>query len=284
MQLQFAKMHGLGNDFMVARWPADAAPPSSAVVRRWADRRLGVGFDQLLLVETGGSSVADARYRIYNADGGEVAQCGNGVRCVARFLLGDGSGRRLVLDSRAGTVEARVRADGEVDVNLGEPDFSPASLPFEVAEERERYLLRVAGEEIEFGAVSLGNPHIVIAVDSVEGAPVGILGPKLAVHTRFPNGVNVGFMHVVDEGRVDLRVYERGVGETLACGTGAAAAVAVGRRWGRLSRDVKVGLPGGMLKVSWPGPGSALWLSGPATWVYEGSLNYEPTQERARAG
>lgn len=275
MQVRFAKMHGLGNDFMVADWPAEAPPPDADLVRRWADRRLGVGFDQLLLVLPGEPGKSDARYRIYNADGGEVEQCGNGARCIARFVASrrvDGGTGRLVLDSRAGPIEALVRDGGVVSVNLGVPRFAPAALPFDARTEQDTYRLRTSRGEVELGAVSLGNPHAVIRVDSVDRADVGILGAELAVHAAFPQGVNVGFLEIVDPGHVRLRVYERGVGETPACGTGAAAAVAVGRRWGELGEEVEVELRGGRLTVRWPGPGQPLWQTGPTTLVYEGLI------------
>jgi diaminopimelate epimerase len=271
MQIRFSKMHGSGNDFMVVRWPAGLPVPSREQVRRWADRRLGVGFDQLLLVMESAPGQNETAYRIFNHDGGEVEQCGNGARCIAQFLCHE-TDSRLRLRSLGGLVEAHVEGGGRVSVNLGEPNFDPASLPFRAEAPSDRYRLVVAGEEVDFGAVSLGNPHAVIAVDSVERAPVGILGPELATHGDFPQGVNVGFAEFVDRGHIRLRVYERGVGETLACGTGAAAAVAVGRRWGRLAESVEVGLAGGVLTVRWPGPGSPLWQTGPTTKVYEGQI------------
>lgn len=271
MQIRFLKMHGLGNDFMVARWPAGVPAPDRGLVRIWGDRRLGVGFDQLLLVMEPEAGQKETPYRIFNQDGGEVEQCGNGVRCLAEFLASEPD-TRLRLRSRGGLVEAHVLGAGRVSVNLGEPNFEPASLPFRGDGPRDRYRLSIEGTDVEFGAVSLGNPHAVIEVDSVDRAPVGILGPELATHGDFPLGVNVGFVELVDREHVRLRVYERGVGETLACGTGAAAAVAVGRRWGRLAESVEVGLPGGALSVRWPGPGSPLWQTGPATKVYEGLI------------
>jgi len=274
MQVRFAKMHGLGNDFMVAEWPPDRPAPDADVVRRLADRRLGVGFDQLLLVTFADDAAHDAAYRIFNADGGEVEQCGNGARCIARFAAARGRGRdgELRLASAAGPIEARVREDGLVSVRLGVPDFAPASLPFRAPEERDRYVVRAAGRDVEIGAVSVGNPHAVLLVDSVEAADVGILGAELATHPDFPRGVNVGFLEIVRPDRVRLRVHERGVGETPACGTGAAAAVAVGRRWGALAEEVEVELRGGTLTVRWPGPGQPLWQTGPTTLVYEGVI------------
>jgi diaminopimelate epimerase len=271
MKLAFTKMNGLGNDFMVLPWPSGEVPPPPEVVRLWGDRRRGIGFDQLLLVDSERTDGGDARYRIFNADGGEVEQCGNGVRCLARYLA-PRLGKELKLVGPAGTTAARVESPDRVSVDLGVPDFRPASLPFTVPEERDRYRLEVAGRSVEFGAVSMGNPHAVIPVESVATAPVEVVGPALQRHPAFPRGVNVGFMEIVDARQIRLRVVERGVGETLACGTGAAAAVAVGRRWGRLAETVAVELPGGMLEVNWPGPGAPLWQTGPTTAVYEGYI------------
>jgi len=279
MKLQFAKMHGVGNDFMVMRWPSGIGLPSQALVRRWADRRRGAGFDQLMLIEEDYQGPGDGAYRVFNADGNEVEQCGNGVRCVAQFLAAESGADRFKLMSASGAVEARILADGQVSVNLGEPNFLPAALPFEVEGEAATYDLRIGDRKVQFGAVSLGNPHVVISTDSVDEAPVGILGAEFQEHSAFARGVNVGFMEVQDAARIRLRVFERGVGETLACGTGAAAAVAVGRRWGLLGARVDVSLPGGVLEVSWQGSGSPLWLSGPTTWVYEGQIEYESTKE-----
>ena len=271
MKLRFTKMQGAGNDFVVIDAVTQAVDMTPALARRIADRHFGVGCDQILLVERPSSPAADFRYRIFNADGGEVEQCGNGVRCLARYLA-PRLGSTLKLVSPAGTVAARVESAERVSVDLGVPDFRPAALPFEVAEERDRYRLEVAGRSVEFGAVSMGNPHAVIAVDSVAAAPVELIGPALQQHPSFPRSVNVGFMQRIDERRVRLRVYERGVGETLACGTGAAAAVAIGRRWGLLAERVAVELPGGTLEVNWRGPGSPLWQTGPTTAVYEGYI------------
>jgi diaminopimelate epimerase len=272
MKLAFTKMNGLGNDFMVADWPVDRPPPGPELVRAWADRRRGVGFDQLLLIRGERPSDGDAAYQIFNSDGGEVQQCGNGARCLARFLA-PRFGSELKLVSPAGAVAARVGAGEQVSVDLGVPDFRPAALPFIVPEQRERYRLEVLGRSVEFGAVSMGNPHAVIAVDAVDSAPVGTVGPALQRHPSFPESVNVGFMQRDSERRIRLRVYERGAGETLACGTGAAAAVAVGRSWGQLADEVDVQLPGGVLQVSWPGPGARLWQTGPTTAVYEGYID-----------
>ena len=273
MQVNFTKMHGAGNDFMVVDWPEGAALPDAGRIRRWADRRRGVGFDQLLLLVGPPGAGLDCEFRIYNADGGEVEQCGNGARCLAQ-LVGAASGRAaLKLGSPSGVVEARLLGDGEVSVNLGEPRFRPTADFLVGHAEALRYRLQVADREVEFGAVSLGNPHAVIAVDSVDTAPVGILGAAFQSLPSFPTGVNLGFMEVLAAGHIRLRVFERGVGETLACGTGAAAAVVVGRHWGGLSEAVQVELPGGVLGVEWQGPGSPVWLSGLTTVVYEGQIS-----------
>jgi len=272
MHLHFVKMQGLGNDFLVVRWPIGVPGPDANTVRRWADRRLGVGFDQLLTVDNDINSGVDAAYRVFNADGGEVEQCGNGVRCVARFLADETGKEELKLQSKAGMIVARVLPDESITVNLGEPSFDPQALPFQVESKKDFYQLDIQAEEIEFGAVSLGNPHAVIAVDSVDVAPVDILGPALGSHSVFPRGVNVGFVEITNQTQVNLRVFERGVGETPGCGTGAAAAVAVGRCWKALAENVLVNLPGGTLSVNWAGAGSPLWLRGPATRVYEGQI------------
>jgi diaminopimelate epimerase len=271
MHLKFVKMNGLGNDVMIVEWPQKARAPDAAIARRWGDRRFGVGFDQLLVLAPDRPPHGDASYRVFNADGGEVEQCGNGVRCLAQFLA-PRLGRELTLVGPAGSVAARVLSADAVSVDLGEPDFRPEALPFVASDQRLRYRLDLTDRSVEFGAVSMGNPHVVIPVDSVEHAPVGILGPALQKHPSFPQSVNVGFMQRESRERVRLRVYERGVGETLACGTGAAAAVAVGRLWGELGEEVQVHLPGGALTVNWRGPGSTLWQTGPTTTVYEGQI------------
>jgi diaminopimelate epimerase len=271
MKLAFTKMNGLGNDVMVVEWPKGKPPPTPDLVRRWGDRHRGVGFDQLMLIEADPPASGDVGYRVFNADGSEVEQCGNGVRCVAS-LLSPRFGKELTLVSPAGPVAAKVLAADRASVDLGVPDFRPAALPFDTLEERDRYRLDVGGRTVEFGAVSMGNPHVVIPVDQVDAAPVGTLGPEFQRHRSFPHSVNVGFMQVVNESAIRLRVYERGAGETLACGTGAAAAVAVGRRWGQLGPEVVVSLPGGELTVTWPGPGSRLWQTGATTAVYEGYI------------
>jgi diaminopimelate epimerase len=271
-KLKFTKMNGLGNDFMVVEWPKGRPAPDRGLVRSWADRRRGVGFDQLLLLDRASPGGGDAAYRVFNADGSEVEQCGNGVRCLASYLA-PRAGRSLTLVGRAGSIAAKVLPGERVSIDLGEPNFEPSALPFSAQSRQDRYRLQLRTQSVEFGAVSMGNPHVVIAVDSVDRAPVGILGPELERHPSFPQGVNVGFMHRENESRIRLRVFERGAGETLACGTGAAAAAAVGRLWGQLEDEVEVSLPGGTLEVSWRGPGSTLWQTGSATAVYEGQID-----------
>ena len=257
--------------------------PDADTVRRWADRRAGVGFDQLLLLRAAQEADLAAFYHVFNADGAEVQQCGNGVRCIARYLAPDGSRESLLLASRAGTVEARFESGGDVSVSLGEPDFAPPALPFlspaavrarsaDGVPGATRYRLETDAGAVEFGAVSMGNPHIVVPVDSLEAAPVGIIGPQLQSHPSFPEGVNVGFVEIRDSASVRLRVFERGAGETAACGTGAAAAAAVGRLWGELGEAVRVEVTGGVLHTDWSGPGHAIWLSGPAVRVFEGRI------------
>jgi diaminopimelate epimerase len=273
MQLDFTKMHGLGNDFIVFEAPRDGRCPRRAVARVVA-RHTGIGFDQALVLEPPRRAGTQAYYRIFNADGGEVEQCGNGVRCLAAFLHrrgGAGSGE-LVLDSPAGLIRARVHDANLISVDMGQPNFDPKSLPFEASAEAHVYPLAVAGTEVEIGAVSMGNPHAVLTVTSVASAPVDRLGPAIEKHPRFPNRVNVGFMEIVDRAHIRLRVFERGVGETLACGTGACAAVAVGRRHGRLDATVEVELPGGKLEITWNGPNEHIWMKGPTAVSFTGRV------------
>ena len=274
MRLAFTKMHGLGNDFIVFDAPRREDVPSTAVLRRLADRRTGIGYDQALVLEPPRRAGTDVYYRIFNADGSEVEQCGNGARCIARLVASrHGAGNRpLVMDSPGGEVEARLLPDGRVSVRMAVPDFSPAALPFAADREAPTYRIDLPGGPVEFGAVSIGNPHAVIRVRSVADAPVDSVGPALENHARFPRRVNVGFLEIVAPDHVRLRVYERGAGETLACGTGACAAVAVGRRYGPLAEQVRVDLPGGTLVVRWPGPGEPVWLTGPAETAFDGHV------------
>jgi diaminopimelate epimerase len=268
-------MQGLGNDFFVFDAPAAGTLLDPDTVRALADRRRGVGFDQALMLEPPRDSNNRVFYRIFNSDGSEVEQCGNGARCIAALLHSRAPqfGRELSMESKGGIVRARVRDDGLVSVEMGIPNFAPGSLPMDAAAEAPMYTLNVGSETVEFGAVSIGNPHAVISVSDVQSAPVGRLGPAVEHHRRFPRGANVGFMQIVDRGHIRLRVFERGAGETLACGTGACAAAAIGRRSGLLDADVRVDLPGGTAYVSWRGQGEPVWLIGPATNVFNGMID-----------
>ena len=275
MAFTFTKMHGLGNDFIVwdAKSPADI--PDAARLRALADRHTGIGFDQALVLEPARRADTAVFYRIFNADGGEVEQCGNGARCVAALVarrLGAGPGE-LVMDSPAGLVRARTRADGLVSVAMGVPNFDPTSLPFDAPAEAPHYSLVVDDRTFEIGAVSIGNPHAVLRVDSVTSAPVDTLGPRVENHARFPRRTNVEFLEIVSRSHVRLRVFERGVGETKACGTGACGAVAVGRQRDWLDAEVAVDVPGGRLGVEWRGAGHPIWLTGPTATVFEGHID-----------
>ncbi len=274
MKLHFSKMHGLGNDFVVFDGINQAVCLNADQIRRIADRHLGVGCDQLLLVERPRTPGLDFRYRIFNADGVEVEQCGNGARCFARFVLDKDLTRKHLMgvETQAGVIRLKVESDGRVSVGMGEPRLEPGSIPFIASQPRDRYHITIAGEDIEIGAVSVGNPHAVVRVDHVAGAPVSKLGPLLECHERFPQRTNVGFMEIVHRNHIRLRVFERGVGETRACGTGACAAVVIGRMQGLLEETVTVDLSGGSLQVQWPGKGYGVSMTGPATQVFEGCI------------
>ena len=274
MQLAFTKMHGLGNDFIVFDVQRPEQVPSAMTLRRLADRRTGIGFDQALVLEPPRRAGSDVYYRIFNADGSEVEQCGNGARCIARLVASRAAvrDRALNMDSPGGLVNARLRPDGLVSVAMGVPDFAPRALPFDAEQEAPSYRIELPSGPVEFGAVAIGNPHAVIRVRSVRDAPVDTVGPAMENHARFPRRVNVGFLEIVGPDHVRLRVFERGVGETQACGTGACAAVAVGRRHGPLAEEVRVDVPGGRLIVQWPGPGEPIWLTGPAETAFEGHV------------
>ncbi len=269
MRYHFTKMHGLGNDFVLVR--ADGLPPPpAAALQRLADRRRGIGFDQFLWLEPPADPAHAVRYRIFNADGSEAEQCGNGARCIARFVARGEP--ELVLEHARGTSRARVGADGEVTVEMNVPEFRPALVPFRADAAADRYRLEAGGDTVEVGVVALGNPHAVLAVADVATAPVARVGPLLERHGRFPNRANIGFMQVEDRGHIRLRVFERGVGETQACGTGACAAVVIGRTWQLLDADVEVRLPGGRLRIRWEGAGHPVWMTGEAITVFEGSF------------
>jgi len=274
MRIDFTKMHGVGNDFVVFDAPADESVLQPERLRRLADRRTGIGFDQALVLNSPRRADSALFYRIFNADGDEVEQCGNGARCIAALLHHRGLTRNgvVTLDSPAGLIRARIGGDERVSVDMGVPDFDPRSLPFQAEAAADSYPLEVAGHTVQIGAVSIGNPHAVLTVDSVETAPVASLGPLIERHPRFPRRVNVGFLEIVARSAVRLRVYERGAGETLSCGTGACAAVAVARRRGLLDAQVRVGVRGGELQVNWGGTGEPIWLSGPTEISFEGHV------------
>jgi diaminopimelate epimerase len=276
MRIEFLKMQGLGNDFLVFDAPAAAdSHLDSRRLRALADRHTGVGFDQALMLEPPRDADSRAFYRIFNSDGSEVEQCGNGARCIAALLYARAPelGRDLVMGSMGGTVRAHVSDDGLVSVDMGVPNFDPRSLPMIASAQALIYSLQVDGSEVQVGAVSMGNPHAVVQVSDVKTAPVERFGPSIEHHPRVPQRTNVGFMEIAGRTHIRLRVFERGAGETLACGTGACAAVAVGRLHGLLDAKVRVELPGGSARVSWAAAGEHVWLTGPATTVFTGSID-----------
>jgi len=275
MQLDFTKMQGTGNDFIVINAISQPVTLTPAQIRRLADRHFGIGCDQLLIIEKPTRPDVDFRYRIFNADGAEVEQCGNGARCFARYVRDRGLTKKdeIRVETLAGIISPRIQADGQVTVDMGVPRFDPAAVPFETAAPALTYTIDVYGiGRIEASVLSMGNPHAVVMTDDTATAPVADLGDKLCRHPRFPNGVNVGFMHIVDPGHIKLRVFERGVGETLACGTGACAAVVAGCRRGLLNERVTVELPGGELKIQWGGDRQPVWLTGAAVYIFEGRV------------
>ncbi len=274
MKLKFTKMQGLGNDFVVINALDQPFTPARERIRFLADRHFGIGCDQVLLVKPASAPGLDFDYRIYNADGGEVEQCGNGARCFARFVRDQGltDKTEIAVGTLAGPIRLFVESDGQVRVNMGEPQLEPGRIPFLAPTRALSYDLDVAGSLVSIGAVSMGNPHAVLRVPDVDSAEVARLGPAIETHPRFPARVNVGFMQVLGADRLRLRVHERGAGETLACGTGACAAVVVGQLQGLLSPRVGVDLPGGRLVIEWRGEGWPVWMTGPAEGVFEGSI------------
>jgi len=267
-------MHGLGNDFMVVDMISHHAHLRPEQIRRLADRHLGIGFDQLLLVEPPSKPSVDFRYRIFNADGSEVEQCGNGARCFAVFVKEKKLTNKdcIQVETMNGDIELNLTEEGRVLVNMGEPIFEPKEIPFLAEKANSIYSLIVDQEEIQLSAVSMGNPHAVIQIDNAKEAEVDRIGPLVETHSQFPAKVNVGFMEIVHKRFIKLRVFERGVGETMACGTGACAAVAAGIDRNLLESPVEVKLPGGNLKIEWQGAGSPLFMEGPAVSVFEGKI------------
>jgi len=268
-------MHGLGNDFVVIDAISQSIELSTQQLKFIADRHFGIGCDQILLVESPTLSNADFRYRIFNSDGGEVQQCGNGARCFVQFVHEKGLTEKntICVETLAGIIEIRRQSNGEITVNMGIPDFEPQALPFHENERKAHYSINIDDTEFTFGAVSVGNPHAVIQVDDIDRAPVTEWGTGLESHERFPERVNVGFMQIQDRNRIRLRVFERGVGETLACGTGACAAVIVGISWGVLNNRVTVELPGGNLLIEWENDQAPVFMTGPARTVFDGQIN-----------
>jgi len=275
MQFAYLKMHGAGNRILVVdERESNRPPPTTEQLRELGDSRTGPGFDQLMWIAPASDATAVASYRVFNADGSEVEQCGNGVRCVAWLVARvDANGDTLVLQGPAGNVEARVLDAGRVSVDMGRPEFRPDRVPFVAKKEAIGYDLDVFGRTLEVSVLSMGNPHCVLSVDDVESAPVVRLGPLIEQHERFPSRTNVGFMVARDRGTIDLRVYERGVGETLACGTGACAAMVAAHRQGLVDDEVTVNLPGGQLVVSWRGDAAPVWLTGNAELISEGTID-----------
>ncbi len=274
MRLSFTKMQGLGNDFVVIDGVTHVVELLPEQARSLADRRLGVGCDQVLVLQPTRTPGVDFRFRIFNADGSEVEQCGNGARCLARFVHDTGLAhkRRLALESLGGTIALELEPDGQVTVDMGLPVFEPEQIPFAAEKRQLVYDLNVDSARVQVSVLALGNPHAVQLVEDVDQAPVAQQGPLIEAHRRFPRRVNAGFMQVVDAGHVRLRVYERGVGETLACGSGACAAVVAGRLRGLVAESAEVALPGGRLRVRWPGEGHPVMMTGPAVSTFEGTI------------
>ena len=277
MKLRFTKMHGLGNDFMVIDGVRQAFEPRPGLVRAWSDRFAGIGFDQLLLIEPPQGTEAEFRYRIFNADGGEVAQCGNGARCFARFVREQGlsDSKIIPVETNAGLLRLEVIDATRVRVDMGVPRFEPELIPLRESSRRDLYSTEYEGRQIDFSAVSVGNPHMVIQVDDVDTAEVEILGPYFERHDMFPERANIGFLQILDMDRFRLRVFERGVGETRACGSGACAAMAVGVRLGLLNPRAQGQLAGGELILEWQGESNPVMMTGETAKVYEGEIEYD---------
>lgn len=275
MHLKFTKMHGLGNDFVVFDATTQPLTLTPAQLRALADRHFGVGCDQILLVERAHSPDTDFYYRIFNADGGEVEQCGNGARCFVRFVHDKGLTRKtqIRVGTLGGVIEPRLEPDGQVTVNMGAPVFEPAAIPFQASERALTYDLDVNKKTLKINSLSMGNPHAVQVVADLDQAPVATDGPVIESHPRFPKRVNAGFMQVLSRSHIRLRVYERGAGETLACGTGACAAMVAGVQRGLLGARVRVTTHGGDLTIAWAGEGQPVMMTGPAVTVFEGEVD-----------
>ena len=274
MWLKFTKMQGAGNDFVVIDAVTQSVKFSAKLARKIADRHFGIGCDQILLAEPPSQPDVDFDYRIFNADGGEVEQCGNGARCFAKFVRDRKLCARnpIRVSTAAGKIEITVNKDNTYTVDMGVPSFSPKKVPLDVEKKKVTYSVELKSGPVDFAAVSMGNPHAIVAVDDIQTAPVEELGKKLQKHAIFPNQANIGFMQIVDEQEINLRVYERGAGETLACGTGACAAVVSGIECEKLKAPVKVNLPGGTLTIDWQGKKRSVILTGPAKTVFHGQI------------
>ena len=274
MLLKFTKMHGLGNDFIVIDAINQSVRLSADQLRFLADRHFGIGCDQILIVEPAISKTSDFRYRIFNADGGEVAQCGNGARCFAKFVREHGltAKSEIRVDTDAGQLILEIVEDGDIRVNMGIPRHHPAEIPMNAQNPANNYTVWIDQKEYSFGAVSIGNPHAVIQVEDTATVPVHQIGPFIESHSLFPERVNVGFMQILNPHHAKLRVFERGSGETLACGSGACAAAVIGIEWQQLASPVQVDLPGGVLMINWPGRTHPVVMSGPAITVFEGKI------------
>jgi len=277
MNIKFTKMQGIGNDFVVIDGYSRDLQLTEKQIRQLADRHFGVGFDQLLLVEKSSLAGVDFRYRIFNADGGEVEQCGNGARCFVRYVHDKAltQKREIRVETANEIISLKLEDDGQVTVNMGAPHFAPQQLPFIADAEALTYSLDVADEQVTISAISMGNPHAVQIVADIDSAPVSAQGPVIESHPRFPQRVNAGFMQIVDAHHIRLRVYERGSGETLACGTGACAAAVAGIALGLLQSPVNVAMRGGKLSIRWEGADTPVWMTGPAETVFEGEITIE---------
>ena len=274
MMISFAKMHGLGNDFMVVDTVSQNVFFNESQIKKLANRHKGIGFDQLLLIEPPPQPDVDFHYRIFNADGSEVGQCGNGVRCLARFVrqMGLTWKQKIRVSTVNGIMDLQLMRNGLVSVDMGIPQLEPKKIPLEINQQSIRYQIELKEQSLSFGSVSMGNPHCVLSVEDVKTASVEPLGVEINEHELFPEGVNVGFMQIVSDTEVRLRVFERGSGETLACGSGACASMVVGRLQNKLQQKIKVFLPGGHLHIDWPGEGESLKMIGPAEFVYHGYI------------
>ncbi|MBP6058529.1 MAG: diaminopimelate epimerase [Nitrosomonas sp.] len=274
MKLKFTKMHGLGNDFVVLDGINQSISLNQQQMRLLADRHFGIGCDQILLVEQA-SGQADFRYRIFNADGGEVEQCGNGARCFVRYVHDHGLTRKneIRIETLGGVISPKLEINGNITVDMGKPIFEPEKIPFVAEKDALTYSLEIQDTPVKISALSMGNPHAVRVVADIDSAPVATEGALIETHPRFPKRVNVGYMQIIDRNRIKLRVFERGAGETLACGTGACAAVVAGIRLDLLAHQVTVSTRGGELKIHWDGPDEPVWMTGPAVTVFEGEIN-----------